>query len=262
MKYREILKEIGVSYIGNTTHSAKLIHSYEHKWETYGIYLAPADLSGYNTCPNSKYCKHLCLNGSGHNKVSRLSSKGLSKIDKCRIAKTKYLFENKEKFIDAVIHEIKMHKKKADDAKNNFAIRINCTSDIDITSLKKGDKNLLELFPDIQFYDYTKVVKYLDYTKKYSNFDLTLSYTGHSWNTCEKYLNKGGKVAMVFEKIPKTYKGFNVINADKYDMRFLDPKGTIMGLTYKAVDTDYINGKFQYPKDNFIIDKNNNDCIY
>lgn len=262
MTYKEILKEVGVSYIGNTSHSSKLIHSHLHNWDTYGIYLSPADLSGYNTCPNSKYCKHLCLNGSGHNKVSRLHEKGLSKIDKARIAKTKYFFEHKDKFMDAIIHEIELAKNRAEKAGNNFAVRLNCTSDIDITSFVKDNKNILEIFPDVQFYDYTKMLKYLQYPKKYSNFNVTLSYNGHNWKSCEKYLKENGKVAIVFEKLPKTYKGYEVINADLYDMRFLDKPGTIMGLTYKSVDSDYVNGKYQSRKDKFIIDSNNNNCIY
>ena len=48
-------------------------------------------------------------------------------------------------------------------------------------------------------------------------------------------LGKGINVAAVFTSLPKTYKGFKVINADLDDLRFTDPKGVICGLKYKFV---------------------------
>lgn len=41
---------------------------------------------------------------------------------------------------------------------------------------------------------------------------------------------------MVFDKIPSTFEGFEVINADTDDLRFLDKRGTICGLKYKKND--------------------------
>jgi hypothetical protein len=41
---------------------------------------------------------------------------------------------------------------------------------------------------------------------------------------------------MVFDKLPNTYEGFEVINADNDDLRFLDKKGgVICGLKYKKM---------------------------
>ena len=34
--------------------------------------------------------------------------------------------------------------------------------------------------------------------------------------------------------LPKTYLGFRVINGDSHDLRFLDPKGVIVGLSPKG----------------------------
>ena len=48
-------------------------------------------------------------------------------------------------------------------------------------------------------------------------------------------LNKGGNVAIVFRnQLPKTYKGFNVVNGDLHDLRFLDPRNSIVGLKAKG----------------------------
>ena len=38
-----------------------------------------------------------------------------------------------------------------------FSIRLNGTSDLSLLTFKLGGKNILEIFNDVQFYDYTKV---------------------------------------------------------------------------------------------------------
>ena len=41
--------------------------------------------------------------------------------------------------------------------------------------------------------------------------------------------------AIVFRnQLPKTYKGFNVVNGDLHDLRFLDPRNSIVGLKAKG----------------------------
>ena len=47
-------------------------------------------------------------------------------------------------------------------------------------------------------------------------------------------LQQGMNVAMVFDKLPDTYMGRPVFNADETDLRFLDPKGVILGLKAKG----------------------------
>jgi hypothetical protein len=41
-------------------------------------------------------------------------------------------------------------------------------------------------------------------------------------------------VAVVFDKLPETYMGRPVNDADEHDLRFLDPQGTIAGLKAKG----------------------------
>ena len=110
--YAKTIKEVGVSYLGAVAQSAKLRHSFYHKVSTYGIYLASAILSGFNVCPNSEYCKDNCLNGSGHNRLDRLSKKNY--IDRSRIIKTRLFFANREVFMRIMIHEIEKERKKAE----------------------------------------------------------------------------------------------------------------------------------------------------
>lgn len=72
-------RDLGISYLGNTSHSTKLLHSLvEKKISTYGIYLAPSDISGYNVCQNSSTCREHCLFGSGQTMMDILS--GINKF--------------------------------------------------------------------------------------------------------------------------------------------------------------------------------------
>lgn len=257
-------KKIGVSYLGGTKHSAKMKYSYNNGTETYCLYLAPADMSGRNVCPNNKFCKAFCLNNAGHNKADILShGMAKSKINLSRIKKTNCFFDNHDLFMQTLIAEIEKARQHA--IKNNleFAIRLNGTSDLSPEQFVYEGKNILEIFHDVQFYDYTKVPSRLDLIKKYPNYDLTLSYNGYNWNTCERFLRMGGKVAVVFEAdLPKTFHGFKVIDANGYDMRFLDPAGTIMGLHYHPTANDYVNGKFVKPNSKFIVDRFDMNCEY
>jgi hypothetical protein len=45
--------------------------------------------------------------------------------------------------------------------------------------------------------------------------------------------------------MPKTFKGFKVIDGDKDDLRFLDPKGVVVGL--------YAKGKAKQDASGFVI---------
>lgn len=260
--YNKGLQVLGCRYLGGYSTSAKLLKSYNHEYLTYGIYLAPSNMSGYDVCPNSKFCRENCLNGSGHNKGNILSGKNT--INNARIQKTKLFFEDKETFMQLLLHEIAKYKNLANKRNKKFAVRLNCTSDIDIKDFTYKGKNILEICPNIQFYDYTKVRKYIKENNKFGNYDLTLSFSGYNWNTCNEYLKNNGRVAVVFYgKMPKTYKGYKVVCGDNYDMRFLDEKSVIIGLTYHKTANDYKSGHFEQPNNKFIVvTQNNKDCEF
>lgn len=257
-------KQIGVSYMGATKHSAKMKYSYQNGTETYCLYLAPADMSGYNVCPNSKYCKALCLNNAGHNKADILSrGNENSKINLSRIKKTRLFYENRDLFMRTIIAEIVKAKHHADTNNLHFAIRLNGTSDLSPEQFIYEGENILQIFSDVQFYDYTKVPSRFNLINKYPNYDLTFSYNGYNWNTCNNFLQMGGKVAVVFENnLPQFFHGYKVIDANGYDMRFLDPKGTIMGLHYHRTANDYVSGKYVKPTTKFIVDENDINCVW
>ena len=261
--YAKTIKEVGVSYLGAVAQSAKLRHSLYHKVSTYGIYLASADLSGFNVCPNSEYCKDNCLNGSGHNRVNRLSKKDT--IDRSRTIKTRLLFANKEVFMRIMIHEIEKERKKAENNGTFFSIRLNCTSDINPIAFTLNGKNILEIFPDIQFYDYTKVLNRIALAKKYSNYDITWSIDGSEKNReiGLELLKNGGRVAVVYgeNEMPKTWYGYECCNGDETDYRPSDI-APVCALKFKKTANNYVNGKFTLPNIAFIVTRENKNVIW
>ena len=276
--YAKTLKKIGIAYLGNITQSVKMRLSFNDKDNptmTYNIYLAPATLARdenhphLNVCPFSKNCAKSCLNGSGHNKCDILA-RGIehSKTNRSRIKKTHLFYDDRELFMSILLHELERYKMKAIQMDMDFAVRLNCTSDLSPELFVFNGMNILELYPNVMFYDYTKEPKRLNTQKKYDNYDVTFSFDGENWDICEKYLKEGGKVAVVFDChsgkeqiLPKFYKGYKVIDGNNNDMRYLNEGGTIIGLHYHRVANNYKNGKYEEIETPFIV-KRNSDCIF
>ncbi len=257
----QIKKKIGISYLGSCTTSPKLIKSLSRNVMTYGLYLAPHNISGYLTCPESCNCSRYCLHASGRNKLELLKNKGPGSIEKSRVRKARYFYEHRTLFMILLIHEIRQARQKAKAEKKELAIRLNCTSDINLEEFVYEGENILQIFPEIQFYDYTKVPEHIDLTRKYPNYDLTFSYSGVNWDLCEKLLNNNFRISAVFEdKLPNEYRGYPVIDANNDDVRYLDPRRIVCGLTYKKVAGDYSTGKFIRPDTSFVTLENDPLC--
>ena len=95
--------------------------------------------------------------------------------------------------------------------------------------------------PETQFYDYTKsfqrMAKFINRSPEFpSNYHLTFSRSEHNETLCDMVLQMGGNVAVVFrDQLPKTWKGFEVVNGDENDLRFLDKSGVVDGLIEKGL---------------------------
>jgi hypothetical protein len=161
-----------------------------------------------------------------------------STVQAARIKKTKMFFEDRGNFLNALVKEIQSAIKKA--KKNNMtpAFRLNLTSDISWENIKINNQTIMEMFPEVNFYDYTKIPRrMLNFLngKFPKNYHLTFSRSENNQTHCDIVMSCGGSVAMVFRgKLPDTYQGKKVINGDENDLRFLDPKGVIVGLVEKG----------------------------
>lgn len=233
----EAKRKTGLSYIGGVNTSAKIKKNLKLNHMTYIIYLAPASESGYNVCHNSTpECRRGCLSTSG--RAAMDINSGQNRIMNARIKKTKLFIDHQDFFMDWVIQEISRYYKQAQNKGHEFSIRLNGTSDINWVEIKRNGKNLFELFPDVQFYDYTK-----DPSRFWTlpeNYHLTFSYSGRNTVICEKLLAKGYNIAVVFNvknesELPKKFMGYPVFNGDLSDLRSADDKGIIIGLKWKNI---------------------------
>ncbi len=250
----EAKKLTGLSYMGLVNNGAKHMKAYKYNELVYTIYFSPANRSGYEVCPGrSPECSAACLNMSGHNRMDIHENR----INNTRIKKTKLFFEEREFTVRWIIQEIANAKWKAEQEGRRFSVRLNNTSDISPEEFyvinKSGQKrNLLQLFPDTQFYDYTKIASRIELIKKYPNYDLTYSFNGYNEDICKGMLRHNVRVAVVFNGVlPETFMDHPVINGDLYDMRYKDRTDVIAGLHYKRVRNKLNpNNKFviQYEK--------------
>ena len=201
------------------------------------MYFAPANLSGINICPKSSQgCRDACLFSAGRGRFYS--------ITRARIVKTLAYHFDTPRYIDTIKKSIKTLLVKAKNKGLTPVVRLNGTSDI----LWEINTDIIQSFPNVQFYDYTKIAKRFMFTIPI-NYHLTfsLSESNTSETDAKLVLSKGGNVAAVFRKeLPVTLWGYPVTNGDETDLRFLDNKGSIVGLKAK--------GKAKNDKSGFVRD--------
>ncbi len=197
------------------------------------LHLAPATLSGKETCPKrTAGCTEACLNTAGRGGMFK-RGENTNMIQQARIRKTRMFFEQRDEFMAQLIKDIRLGIKQAAKLGLTPVFRLNGTSDLAWEKYEAANgKNIFELFDYVQFYDYTKVLGRK--VQGIKNYHLTFSAADGNDSDVAKAVAQGMNVAAVFDKLPETYMGRPVINADDTDLRFLDPKGVIAGLKAKG----------------------------
>ena len=198
------------------------------------LHLAPATLSGKETCPKrTAGCTAACLNTAGRGGMFR-KGENTNMIQEARIRKTKEFFEDRDQFMKDLYHDVRKGIRQAERLGLTPVFRLNGTSDLAWEKYTVGttDMNLFELFPTVQFYDYTKVLGRK--VSQYANYHLTFSAADGNDADVQKAVAQGMNVAMVFDRLPAEFMGRVVNDADEHDLRFLDPLNTIAGLKAKG----------------------------
>lgn len=213
-----------------TAVNPKLVKGEELGYRSFGIHFAPSTISGYQVCASaSKGCTKVCLYTSGHGKFTR--------TQEARIAKTRWFFEDRPGFMATLDKHIRAAMRNADRAKLAPAFRLNLTSDVRWETVEvKGSRNIMDIYTDVQFYDYTKHTNRRDIPK---NYHLTFSRSEENDRDVALMFSKGYNVAAVFnikkgDPLPTYYMGREVIDGDIHDLRFLDKQGVWVGLRGKG----------------------------
>jgi len=231
--------------------NAKTVKGQKQGYMTGILYLAPYNLSGYQVCPMAEKagCIDGCLNKAGRG--------AFNSVQQALINKTKQFFENRQQFMLDLAASIEALIRKA--GRENFipVVRLNGTSDIKWENIsfdytfahgKQREVTIFELFPELQFYDYTKTPNRKSLP---DNYDLTFSYSGTNnfARYVEQAFDNGERVAVVFRNkadIPNHFAGLECINGDDSDLRFLEPKNKVVAL--------YAKGKAKKDTSGFVVD--------
>jgi hypothetical protein len=219
---------------------------------TFILHLAPAKLSGFNVCPMATTgCAAACLNTAGRGGIMGgfgiLTAQDVANgmrntIQNARIRRTRMFFERRDTFMMLLVNDIAKAISKAERAGFVPCFRLNGTSDIRWETIKIDDggtqKNVFELFPDVTFYDYTKIANRKNVP---ANYNLTFSLADGNDASARKALANGMNVAAVFRNKDTVarvqvegFMGAPVFNGDDSDLRFLDPRGHVIALYAKG----------------------------
>jgi hypothetical protein len=211
----------------NIDANAKTVKGQGRGYMTAILYLAPADESGYEVCPMaSAGCRKACLNKAGMG--------AFSTVQAARIAKTRLYFEDRAAFMAQLVSEVRAFIRKAIKLGLIPVVRLNGTSDIPWERVPvEGKANIMELFPSVQFYDYTKRHNRRNLP---ANYHLTFSLAEDNDDRASTAATNGANIAVVFrtDKFPATFMGMPVVDGDADDLRFLDGRGVVVGLKAKG----------------------------
>jgi len=214
--------------VGN---DAKTVKGQKKGYLTGILYMAPHTLGGGKTlCPFSTAgCRAVCLYSAGRG--------AFNSVQQARIRKAQRWLEHPISFRFDLEDDISALIKQAEKKGMIPAVRLNGTTDI-----KWEDHNIMQQFPNLQFYDYTKWPENLR-RKTPANYHLTYSFseTKHAGRRATEWRNnRGVNTAVVFSGgLPQWFTpdfacDFPVIDGDVSDLRFTDPQGVIVGLKTKG----------------------------
>lgn len=222
------------------TASPKLAKTEGGRYLTAILYLAGA--ADPRLCPAATAgCRSICL-------ITESGRGIMNPVRQARKAKTDWLFSNPTGFDYQLAKDINSLRNKAKRLGKQPAIRLNGGSDLDWS-------RFYETYQDVLFWDYTKRPDLaIKLSSKYQNVHMTYSENEKTTDRIRGQLMAAGiNIAMVFDiwsrhggALPEKIGNVPVIDGDISDLRFLDPKGVIVGLRLKSAKTPTKN------KNNFL----------
>lgn len=248
----------------NIDANAKTVKGQKLNYITAVMYLAPFKSAGLNVCPMAEIagCAAGCLNTAGRGGIAkdraRFNPHGIelpdNAIQRARIARTRLWADDRPEFMRRLYQEIRAFLRKAERMGMTPCIRLNGTSDIQwervpfpVSDNKRGIHmvytNVMAAFPNVQFYDYTKIPK--RFTRELpSNYHLTLSWSEASHRYMQECINVAIPHRANVVKVLRTQADKDramaaphtspVVDGDEHDLRFLDPDGAMIYLKAKG----------------------------
>jgi hypothetical protein len=197
-----------------------------------------------NTCPFAGGCRHTCLNTAGRGGIPMASYAGrafTNNVQHGRYKRTRMLDTSPAAFVATLIRDVRL---LADYARANgydVAIRLDGTSDL---ALDLRFPELAAAIADVGAvrYDYTKdAARALASAngETSTRYVYSLDKGAAREAAARRVLGAGGNVAVVFRvkrgrPLPAVWNGYDVVDGDVTDLRYLDPRGTVVGLRAKG----------------------------
>jgi len=206
--------------------NAKTIKGDGSEYLTAILYMTPykimVDGKSFNSCAMAKQasCIDACLYTAGRG--------AFNNVQTARQRKAELFYKDRDSFMKQLYEDIKKFQTYCHKRNIQPCVRLNGTTDIRWELIKIGAYNIFDWFPEVQFYDYTKIANRK--CKDIPNYHLTWSYSNANpeyAKLLDKALEQGMNAAVVYRKEyhkPK-WQGYPVIDGDSDDLRFLDPKG-------------------------------------
>jgi len=220
-------------------------------------YMAPYDSAGVgNLCPDAtEGCRNLCLGRESGQAAMVSRATGTNGVRDSRERKARYFMAERQSFMAEMLLHVARNARLAQRLGLTLAVRPNGSTDVAWEGIRlfvtpefaaqlsrisglavtSGLHSLFTAFPTIQFLDYTKSARRMK-RQLPANYDLTFSRSETNEADCLEVLASGRNVAIVFGGgLPATWRGYPVINGDEHDLRHLDPRGVVVGLTPKGL---------------------------
>ena len=206
--------------------NAKTIKGDGSEYLTAILYMTPykimIDGKSFNSCAMAKQasCIDACLYTAGRG--------AFNNVQTARQRKAEWFYKDRYSFMKQLYEDIKKFQTYCHKRNIQPCVRLNGTTDIRWELIKIGAYNIFDWFPEVQFYDYTKIANRK--CKDIPNYHLKWSYSNANpeyAKLLDKALEQGMNAAVVYRKEyhkPK-WQGYPVIDGDSDDLRFLDPKG-------------------------------------
>lgn len=193
-----------------------------HGYLTGICYMTPHQLPDHgNVCPKaSTGCAAECLAWQGRG--------NMTSVAQARLARRILWSKHPDLFIEQLTNEIDKLVRRAARAGLTPLVRLNGTSDI---VWEKRAPALFSRYPDLIYYDYTKIPG----RNPPANYHLTFSRSESNDRECHAELARGRSVAVVYTgEPPARVLGARTVDGDTSDLRHLDPPGRVVLLRAKG----------------------------
>lgn len=204
---------------------------------TAGLALAPHRRSGFDVCPEAGFCSAVCNLWFSGRTVSQ-------PVRNAMLRRATLLVHDRDAFMAALRRDLDRVLRKSERLGKPAYVRLNTSSDLDWIAT-------IADYPTVRFYDYTKIRSRARAAARGhlpENYCVTPSYSERMHHSSfRSYLNAGLNVSVVFDtmyipshgrigQLPKTFRGFPVVDGDTHDLRHpdFDGRGNVIGLRFKG----------------------------